>query len=108
MNTPQNAREISFKQFRDGSILELIQEPEDDDIKFLYFNDGNVELINEYKHNEHIYVPDKYVSNNVLEEMLLLPSKTNEYESLGEIISNLRAIFDENVAITDNFKTVSI
>jgi hypothetical protein len=91
---PPAVVETDFAELKDGSLVEMIEDPEDSSNTLLaVFKDGEVRFTNRLQHGDELLVPisrDKHIIKHVR-----LPRGVKGYESVQSLFRKIWSIFSE-------------
>ena len=94
--------------FDDGQILEIVYRPKERETAFVLWNDDKWTLEKSYKVNEgHHLVPYSPYNNLIKNEVVLLPSNPEEYESEESLVSDIQTFIHRYVDVSPLFEKIA-
>ena len=97
--------EIDFAELRDGTLVELVEDPKDAAQACLaVWKDGEARFVDRLEHDGHVLVPLSR-KNEVLRR-LRLPSAVLPYESSQALLRRLESLVSQCVAINERYLPV--
>jgi hypothetical protein len=91
-----------------GQILELVYQPEEKKTGFAVWKDNNWSFIKEYQLNEFQRLFPYSPNNNLISnEVVLLPSQPEEYQSEEELLLEIQSFIHRYVDISPLFEKIS-
>ena len=94
--------------FKDGSILELLYDPENQTTSFAYWKDGTCRFETAHRLNAvYELVPYSPQNNLIKNEIVLLPTKPEEYGSELELLDSVKSFIHRYVAVSPLYEDIA-
>ncbi len=94
--------------FKSGQILEMVYRPKDRETAFILWNDGKWTFQKSYKVNEKYHlIPYSPYNNLIKNEVILLPSIPEEYETEESLVNDIQTFIHRYVDLSPLFEKIA-
>jgi hypothetical protein len=103
----QNAQPTVSAVLKDGSVVELLYQPEERRTLFCVARDGQLRFEDAVLEGENRLVPFSPGNNLIAHEVVLLPSKPEEYDTEQELVAGIQTFIHRYVDVTPLFEQIA-
>jgi hypothetical protein len=104
--TSQQILETDFAELKDGTLVEVVQDPENRARTLLaVWKDGDVHYVDKLEDDGHVLVPFRRKTNEIFDR-LRLPTNARSYESLQRLFICLERLISQCVAVDTTYLPV--
>jgi len=103
--SPQSATEIDFAELKDGTLVDLVEDPiHSGRVSLAIWKDGQIEFTNRLERDGRAFVPCS--RNDGVLGSLRLPKAVMPYGSVQELLRRLESLISECIAVDEKYVSV--
>ncbi len=95
------------RKYPDGTILELLYDPEKTQTTFCVWKDGKFEITEKHEEDAAFLVPYTPYNNLIKHKIVVFPSKPVEYKSEAHLVTEIQAYIHRYVDLSPTFEQLA-